>query len=534
MPMPVFTTEAEELRELLALNAFADELLEECVRDRLSLKGSMDHFLPRMAQRLGARGAVLLTRDEALNQAAFAIGELGTDDAWTLLADRLEGVHEVAGGVLLCQELDVGGVKVGRLGFLFDSLGCRADLAQARLDIVAEELDAILSTVQTASEKQQLIEQLNRALSNRVFEAGVDEAVATLSRSVSFQRLVFVWKDAVEPTALYYRMYRGAQLEFHSDGRPHPGLEAAIREQGTELLSPDRHRLRVVLGIDGALENVLVSGVTKADWLGKVLVQAGPGGFSTFALDLVRLLGEMARERLVDHNRERRHLSQFFPAGVISALLREPAYQEKFLSAREERVAILYADINSFTKLSEQVLENPSSVGSFVDEWSGGAVDILWKHGGTFDKMVGDCVIGLFGPPFYREPAEERAVRALRAAAEMMAFTVRFGEEKLKDKLSRHPEFVRGLGLAIGVNLTPACVGLFGPNQDLTAFSSGMNATARLQSQAGFREMLAMDTVVDAVHRRPEAKEFVFGEPAEAAVKNVLKPLRFAKFHAAK
>jgi len=219
---------------------------------------------------------------------------------------------------------------------------------------------------------------------------------------------------------------------------------------------------------------------------------------------------------------------------VISALLREPAYQEKYLKAREEKVAILYADINSFTKLSEQVLETPSAVGAFVDEWSTGAVDILWKHGGTFDKMVGDCVIGIFGPPFYRDAPEQRALQALRAAHEMLDFTARYGDGQLKERLSRHADFSRGLGLAIGVNLTSACVGLFGPNQDFTAFSSGMNATARLQSQAGFREMLAMDSVVDAVRGLPEAKEFAFGEMGEAAVKNVRKPLRFAKFTAAK
>lgn len=529
MPLPVFATEAEELKERIALNSFADDLLEECVRLRLSLKATMDRFLPKVSERLGARGAAMLTRDEGLNQAAFSCGDLGGDDAWTLLAGRPDGVHALAGGTLLCQTLDVAGAAVGQIGFLYDALGCTGESARERLRTIAEELDAILSTVHTASEKQSLLEQVNRALSNRVFEKGLDDAVALLHRSVSFQKLVFVWRDAVSPETLFYRMYREGHLEFHSE-RPHPGIEAAIQEQGIELLSPDRHRLRTVLGIDGALENVLVSGTTRADWLGKVLVQAGPSGFSTFALDLVRLLAEMARERLVDHNRERRHLAQFFPGPVINALLREHAYQEKFLSPREERVAILYADINGFTKLSEQVLEGPSSIGRFVDEWSTGAVDILWKHGGTFDKMVGDCIIGLFGPPFYAEPPEQRALRAMRAAKEMLAFTVGFGEGALKAQLQKHPEMKRGLGLAIGINLCTACVGTFGPNQDVTAFSSGMNATARLQSLAGFREILAMDSVVDALQHLPAARdEFAFAELGEAQVKNVLKPIRFAR-----
>jgi class 3 adenylate cyclase len=526
--MPAFATEAEELKERIALNAFADGVLEECVRDRLSLKASMIKFLTAMVGRLGARGGAVLTRDELLNQAAYSAGDLGKDDAWTLLASRPDGIHPVGSGALVCQALDVAGETVGQLGFVFDALGCPEEAARARIDTVAEELDAILSTVHTASEKQKLIEQINRALSNRVFEAGLDEAVSLLYRSVGYQKLVFVWKDSVSE-ALFYRMYRDGTVEWHSDGHPHPGLEAAIREQGVELLSPQRHSLQGVLGIDGAVESVLVSGHTREDWLGKVLVHPSPMGFSTYSLDLVRLTGEMARERLVDHNRERRHLSQFFPGPVIGQLLKEPAYAEKFLAPREERIAILFADINGFTKLSEQVLERPSAIGSFVDDWSEGAVDIVWKHGGTFDKMVGDCVIGLWGPPFFKRSPEERTLHALRAAKEMLAFTVDYGEKHLKEALAKHPELSRGLGLAIGVNLTPAFVGTFGPNQDYTAFSSGMNATARLQSVAGFREILAMDTAVEAIRSLPEAKEFTFGELTETKVKNVARPIRHAR-----
>jgi len=423
----------------------------------------------------------------------------------------------------------VAGETVGKLGFLFDELGCPEAVAAERVATVAEALAALLSPVPTASEKQKLIEQINRALSNRVFEAGLDEAVALLYRSVGYQRLAFVWKDSVTE-GLFYRMYREGEPEWHSDGKAHPGIEAAIREQGLELLSPERHSLQGVLGIDGAVELVLVSGKTRADWLGKVLVHPSPMGFSTYSLDLVKLTAEMARERLVDHNRERRHLSQFFPGPVISQLLKEPSYAEKYLSPREERLAILYADINGFTKLSEQVLERPEAIGGFIDDWSQGAVDIVWKHGGTFDKMVGDCVIGLWGPPFFQTRPEERARQALRAAREMLAFTVDYGERHLKEALSRHPEMSRGLGLANAVILTHAFLGLFGPNQDLTAFSAGMNATARLQSVAGFREILAMDSVVEAVRALPEAKdEFSFGELTETKVKNVARPIRHAR-----
>ena len=199
-----------------------------------------------------------------------------------------------------------------------------------------------------------------------------------------------------------------------------------------------------------------------------------------------------------------------------------------YLQPREEEVAILYADINGFTRLSEMVLEKPTLIGQFIDRWAAGAVDILWAHGGTFDKMVGDCVIGLFGPPFYGETPASRALNALEAAREMLDFTIRFVDDPVLAPVRARPEIAEGLGIAVGVNLCPAYVGVFGPNHDVTAFSSGMNATARLQGLAGYREILAMESVVEAVGGLPQAKRFAFGPLTENAVKNVSKPLRYA------
>ena len=520
----------EELRDQMLLSKAADALLETCVRERLSLRATMDRFLPAVCGELDAVGAAVITRNEELVTAAYAHGELAGEDPWTLLAERRFGRFPVRGHTLVSQVLDVAGTDVGTAGFVFDGElpPERLEGLAARVEVVCEQLDTILATIHTASEKQDLIQRISQALADRVFERGLDTAVSLLHQTVGFQTLLFVWRDGADEKTLYYRLYRGGKLEFDAESRRHPGLDAAIQAHGVELLAPDRHRLRTVLGLEGCLENVLLAGLARAEWLGKCLVQAGPRGFSTFSLDLVRLLAQMARERLVDHNRERRHLAQFFAPPVINRLLREPAYDEKHLAPREQEVAILYADINGFTRLSELALEKPSLIGKFIDRWAEGAVDILWEHGGTFDKMVGDCIIGLFGPPFYEEPRARRAFNALEAARKMLDFTVRFADDPLLDVVRSKPELARGLGIAVGINLCPACVGVFGPTHDLTAFSAGMNATARLQCLAGFREVLAMESVVHALGDLGEPHGYRFGELTETPVKNVSKPLRYA------
>jgi class 3 adenylate cyclase len=81
------------------------------------------------------------------------------------------------------------------------------------------------------------------------------------------------------------------------------------------------------------------------------------------------------------------------------------------------------------------------------------------------------------------------------------------------------------------VNLAHANCGLFGPNRQYTAFSTGMNQTARLQSLGGFRETLLMDTAHKALiqSQQPWAQALKFGPLVETPVKNVGQPLRYYK-----
>ena len=266
----------------------------------------------------------------------------------------------------------------------------------------------------------------------------------------------------------------------------------------------------------------LVAGVAHPRTLGAVLLDCG-GSLDALGRDMLEVFANSVSQRLVDYNRERRHLSQFFANTVVDELVGMFDYT-KLLSPRVQTVGILYADINSFTSICEKALRRPDRIGRFVDLWSAGVVEQVWKHGGVFDKMVGDCVIAHFGPPFFRDAPRERALQALDSAFAIQRFT--------RD-LAAKPEFAKlaqeaglpGLGVAIGVNLCPAAVGLFGPNRDFSAFSRGMNEAARLQSHAGFREVLAMESVRAALG--PRVPGYRLEGPFEAAVKNVGRPLRY-------
>ncbi len=523
----------EELKLLRRVSRGVDDLLEEALKARENLEQTFKRVFPPLAQLIGASAIAVTTLDEELNTSTFHHGDFGGVFPGTLLAGTGWGVRLIeTGDTLVSQELDLVGTPVGALGVVFKGDRTKEAAALSRLvDTIGEELDTVLAAVQTASEKHQLLVTINGYLSNRVFELGMDGAVRALCERVRLPGFMLLYRDAVESGAMHYRTYRYGQLEHASNGRHHPALEDAIRQYGTGLVAPNDRRLREALGEKRAVETVLISGVGETSALGKITVWSGGDGFSAYTMDVLRLLASTLAQRLIDYNRERIHLAQFFSSKAIDELLRDPDYERRYLSPRAEEVGIVFADINGFTKICEQVLERPERIGKFVDDWSDEAVRILHRHGGVFDKMVGDCVIGLFGPPFFKSSHEDRAAAALKASLEIQRFT--------RDTMSAHPEMSRlaellkvpGLGVAIGVNLTMSYCGLFGPNRNYTSFSTGMNQTARLQSLGGFRETLVMAPVHDAVKASadPELAALHYGSLEETPVKNVAQPLRYYK-----
>jgi len=520
--------ELEELRMQQALNRQVDSLLEECVRERMSLTQTFSRLLPLVLRETGAQGVAVTTRNEELMEETFHAGEFGGIYPGTLLADSL-GTRREGEGTLVCQELDVVGQPVGRIGLYLVGDHTHPEQAgrlERLLDTVAEQLDTVLLLVHTASQKQELILQINHLLANPVFEVGMDQVVLALAQRVRVPGFLLVYRDALRPSVLHYRSYRNGHLEHESGEQPLPVLDAVLRAHGPELLARGDERLKKALGEPRVMEAILIAGHLHSEPLGRILLWSGEEGFSSYTMDLMRVLASTLSQRLVDYNRERTHLSQFFSADVIDELLQSPDYGPRYLTSRDEEVGILFADINGFTRLCEQ-LESPARIGRFVDRWSARMVELLWRHGGVFDKMVGDCIIGLFGPPFFRMGRKERAEALVRAACDIQRTTAAMSADPEVRSICERAGMA-GLGVAVGLNLSNTLCGLFGPNQDYTGFSTGMNQTARLQSLAGFRETLVMDSVKNALEGSEDKliQSLTYGTLTETPVKNVAKPLR--------
>jgi adenylate cyclase len=361
--------------------------------------------------------------------------------------------------------------------------------------------------------------KLGNALRHRVLGDGVRQAVAVLADAIPIDRMVLVYvAEESAAKTLHVQMFEGKELRVDTLSTL-GGTHAPLRMLGGEYLRGESTALLDHLGVKDAQEEVLINGITKSVVVGKVVVTSRGTPFNTYDRDLLSAFAGYIRQRVVDFNKEWRALATAFSPDAVGRLLSHDGYERTFLAPREETVGILYCDIAGFTRLSEQVLKTPAKVAELVEDWSRDAVEIVWQHGGVFDKMVGDCIIALFGPPFYDDTPGARLASAIACARDIRAMTNKLPQRVMFECLRE-----TGVSVSTGVNLAPLFVGQFGPNSNFTGFSSGMNNTARLQGCAVKDEILVME---DALAALPEGHGFRFGDVRATPVKNVAEPLRY-------
>ncbi|MEO1173684.1 MAG: adenylate/guanylate cyclase domain-containing protein, partial [Myxococcota bacterium] len=394
------------------------------------------------------------------------------------------------------------------------------DEVAGMFEIWCEVLDNHLGAHAEARRKQQVLSELSEALRNPILHEGVLKATEVLRRHIDLKTLALTYSPDGRPTSVNTAfVYLSEDGDIHGQAGD-DDVSRYLAEHGIEVLHGEVGELRALLGEAGGFDNVLVNGLTQATVVGRLVVAVEGSELSTHDRELFERFADYLRQRLIDFNREYQRLAYAFPPEAVTRLLNEPDYERRLMPT-EQSVAVLYTDIAGFTRISEQVLKEPALIGKLVDLWGDAVVRILWKHGGVFDKMVGDCVIGLWGPPFFDLSPEQNCARALRAAAEIEEFTRELHAHQALPELA----VMKGeLGVATGVNYCPMFVGRFGPDEDFTGFSSGMNNTARLQGVANRGEILCMDTVVDILDAD---NEFTFDEWRDARVKNVADPIRF-------
>ena len=149
-----------------------------------------------------------------------------------------------------------------------------------------------------------------------------------------------------------------------------------------------------------------------------------------------------------------------------------------FVGARRAEATCMFCDLRGFTTFSEQ--HEPQTVFRVLNRILDEIIAVTLRHGGMIDKIVGDCVMGLFGLSS-EEP--DHAVSAATCAIEIQQRLTRLGEENVD---------IAGLAAGIGINSGDVAVGCLGNAQriDYTVLGDVVNTAARLQGIAAPGQVL--------------------------------------------
>ncbi|HSS22263.1 MAG TPA: adenylate/guanylate cyclase domain-containing protein [Pyrinomonadaceae bacterium] len=215
-----------------------------------------------------------------------------------------------------------------------------------------------------------------------------------------------------------------------------------------------------------------------------------------------------AHERLAREEVARANYSRFLPEYVVKQMLENP---ESFkLGGVNQTITVLFADIRGFTRISEHA--PPEKIVSLLNRYFSAMTDIIFAHGGTLDKYLGDGLMALFGAP---TTTPEDASNALNAAVAMQRRLLGINLELQKEGL---PE----VGVGIGLHTGEVTVGYIGSERrsEYTAIGDSVNTASRLESNAKGGEILISDATAQAARSRYKLKP---REPIN--VKNRVQPV---------
>ncbi len=214
--------------------------------------------------------------------------------------------------------------------------------------------------------------------------------------------------------------------------------------------------------------------------------------------------------RVLTEQRERawlkRAFQQYVPHDVVQQIADDP--NALVFGGERRHLTILFTDLRDFTAYSEE--HEPEEVVEILREYLTAMVDIIFKHGGTVDKFIGDSILGIFGAPIHYT---DHAARACQAAFEM-AGQLRVLQERWQ------AEGKTPLRMGIGVSTGEVVVGNLGSEQrfDYTVIGDAVNLGARLE--AANKDLPTQNNIIISNSTYQEAKEILEVNPlGEVVVK---------------
>ncbi len=161
----------------------------------------------------------------------------------------------------------------------------------------------------------------------------------------------------------------------------------------------------------------------------------------------------------------KRILSHYLSPNVMQELIKDPSMVK--LGGKKYEIAVIFGDVAGFTTFSES--HPPEEVVMYLNEILTRLTNCVFKHNGTLDKYIGDCIMAFWGAPMQDENSCSNAVMA---CIDMIDDIKKFNEGN-EEKFH----------IGVGVNFGDAVVGNMGSEDvyDYTAMGDIVNTASRLE-----------------------------------------------------
>lgn len=131
---------------------------------------------------------------------------------------------------------------------------------------------------------------------------------------------------------------------------------------------------------------------------------------------------------------------QYVPPEIVAQMSKDPDNVSFEPDSRE--CTVLFTDVRGFTTISEGL--DPKALSELMNEFLTPLTEIIYKHHGTIDKYMGDCIMAFWGAPL---PNPAHALAGVTAGLEMHRV---LNELQPKFKAKNWPEIKIGVGLNTG------------------------------------------------------------------------------------
>jgi adenylate cyclase len=389
-----------------------------------------------------------------------------------------------AGGGLIVRQLHVsGGIAAGitsseqrlsEIGQLRVAAGNEAERTTKKLSLLLDiaqklsgefDLDRLLGTVADMTFEVMNVDRVSILLLD---EAG--ELVPTIARSrigdAEFQRVPrSIARKVVEERVAVLSHNAATDTRFQ-------GKSIMMQSVRSAMCSPLMASADQVLGIL-YVDNLTSVGSFSDEDLQFIVAFSG---LAAIGIKNSRYAQQIQREATVRSNFER----YFAPNVALEIAQQQGAVRP---GGEKRPITVLFSDIRGFTTMSESM--SPDEIARLLSEYFTEMVDVIFEHGGTLDKFIGDAMMALWGAPIAHEDDPDRALRAAIAMQEALA--------RLNEGWAAAGRPTIGVG--IGINYGEVFAGNIGSHRRLeyTVIGDSVNIAARLCSRAEAGEILVTE-----------------------------------------